>query len=70
MKKLHLARILKGCPVATYNAVVRNDGLEDTAVVMGTMPVLWRKHDIPALIADKVFVVGRNQEELALPEAS
>ena len=70
MKKLHLARILKGCPVATYNAVVRNNGLEDAAVVMGQVPVLRWKHNVPALIADEVFVVRRNQKKPALSETS
>ena len=34
------------------------------------MPMFWRQHDITALVTDKIFVVRRNQEELALPEAS
>ena len=37
---------------------------------MGTMPVFWRKHDVTTLIADEVFIVWRNQEELAFSESS
>ena len=33
------------------------------------MPVLWRKHDVTTLIANKVFVVWRNQKELAFSES-
>ena len=36
---------------------------------MGTMPVLWRKHDVTTLIADEVFIVWRNQKELAFSES-
>ena len=34
------------------------------------MPVLGRKYDVARLITDEVFVVRRNQEELALSEAA
>ena len=36
---------------------------------MGMMPVFWRKHDVTTLIADKVFVVWRNQKELAFSKS-
>ena len=36
---------------------------------MGTMPVLWRENYISALIADEIFVVWGNQEELATTES-
>ena len=36
---------------------------------MGTVLVFRREYDVAGLVADKVFVVWRNQEELALPEA-
>ena len=36
---------------------------------MGTMPVFWRKHDVTTLIADEVFIVWRNQEELAFTKS-
>ena len=34
------------------------------------MPVLGREHDVTGLITDEVFVVGRNQKELAFSEAA
>ena len=59
-EKTHLAVLLERRPVAAYYAVVSNNGLEDSAVVMGMMAMFLRKHYIATLIADEVFVVGRN----------
>ena len=69
-KECRLTVILEGRPVAADGSVVGDDGLEDAAVVMGVMPVLGREYNVTGLIADEVFVVGRNQEELAFSEAS
>ena len=65
-----LAGGLEGGPVAADDAIVGDDGLEDAAVVVGAVGVLWRENDVAALVADEVFVVGRNQEVFALAEAT
>ena len=70
IEKLHLTIFLKGSPVAANDAVVGNDRLEDAAVVVGTVTVLGREHDIPTLVTDKVFVVRWDQKELVFPETS
>ena len=68
IEKLRLAILLKRRPVAANDAVVSDDGLEDSAVVVGVVTVLGREHDIPTLVADKVFVVRWDQKELFFPE--
>ena len=68
-KELRLAVVLEGRPVAADSAVVGDNGLENTAVVVGMMPVFGREHDVAGLVADEVFVVGRNQQGLAFSEA-
>ena len=70
IEERRLKCILEGCPVAADDAVVGNDGLEDATVVVGTMPMLRRKHNFATLVADEVFVVGRNQEEPAPSESA
>ena len=65
-----LAGGLEGGPVAADDAVTGDDGLEDAAVVVGAVGVLGREDDIAALVADEVFVVGRNQEVSVLAETS
>ena len=57
-------------PVATDDAVAGDDGLEDAAVVMGTVPMFWWQHNVTGLIANEIFVVWWNQQKLALSEAS
>ena len=57
-------------PVAADDAVVGDDGLEDAAVVVGTVGVLPGEDDVAALVTDEVFIVGRNQEVFALAETS
>ena len=42
VEKLRLAILLKWRPVAANEAVVSDDGLEDAAVVVGTVTVLGR----------------------------
>ena len=69
-KERRLAVVLEGRPVAADSAVVGDNGLENTAVVVGMMPVFGRKHDVAGLVADEVFVVWRNQQGLAFSEAS
>ena len=69
-KERRLAVVLEGRPIAADSAVVGDNGLENTAVVVGMMPVFGREHDVAGLVADEVFVVGRNQQGLAFSEAS
>ena len=68
-KERRLAVVLEGRPVAADSAVVGDNGLENTAVVVGMMPVFGREHDVAGLVADEIFVVGRNQQGLAFSEA-
>ena len=63
-----LAGGFEGCPVAANDAVVGNDGLEDAAVVVGAVGVLPREHDVATLVADEVFIVGGDEQKLALAE--
>lgn len=63
-EKLHLEFLLEGCPVAADEAVVGDDGLEDAPVVVRTVLMLRRQHDVAALVTDQIFVVGRNQQVL------
>ena len=70
VKELNLAVSLKGRPVATDDAVMGDDGLEDAAVVVGAVGVLGWQDDVAALVADEVFVIGRNQEVFALAESA
>ena len=65
-----LTVILERRPVAAYCSVVGDDRLEDAAVVVGMMAVLRREHNVTGLIADEIFVIGRNQQKLTLSEAS
>ena len=69
-EKLHLEILLEGCPVAADETVVGDDGLEDAPVVVRTVLVLGRQHDVATLVADQVLVVGRNQQVLSFAEAS
>ena len=69
-EKIGLAFVLERSPVAADDAVFGDDGLEDAAVVVGTMLVFGVEHDVAALIADEVFVIGRNQQVFALAETS
>ena len=62
--------IFKRCPVATNDAIVGDDGLEDAAVVVGFVFVVRREDNVTAFISDEVFVVGRNQEVFAFAETS
>ena len=39
-----------------------NDRLKDTAVVVGTVTMFWRQHDVAGLIANEIFVVWWNQK--------
>ena len=70
IEERRLKSILEGCPVAADDAVVGDDGLEDATVVVGTMPMHGRKHYFTTLVADEVFVVGRNKEEPAPSESA
>ena len=68
-KERRLTVVLEGRPVAADSAVVGYDGLEDATVVVGMMTMLWWQHYVAGLIANEIFVVGRNQQELTLSEA-
>ena len=59
-EKVCLAIVFEGRPVATDDAVLGDDGLEDAAVVVGTMAVFWGEDDVATLITNKVFVVRGN----------
>ena len=60
--------ILEGGPIAADDSVAGDDRLEDAAVVVGTVTVLGRQHDVSTLVADKVFIVRWDQKELVFPE--
>ena len=70
IEERRLKSILEGCPIAADDAVVGDDGLEDATVVVGTMTMLLRKHNFATFVADEVFVVRGNQEELAPSESA
>ena len=36
---------------------------------MGAMSVFWRQYDVTTFITDEVFIVWRNQEELAFTKS-
>jgi hypothetical protein len=69
-EKSCLAVILEGRPVTADSSFIGYDGLEDAAVVVGVMPVLRREYNVSGLIANEVFVVGRNQQKLTFAEAA
>ena len=59
---MHMTVIFEGRPIATDDSVAGDDGLEDAAIVVGTVSVLWRQHNIAGLIANEIFIVGWNQK--------
>ena len=64
------AGILERRPIAANRAIVGHDGLENATVVVGTVPVLFREHDVAALVADEELIVGRDQQEATTPETA
>ena len=58
------------CPVATDDAVVGDDGLEDTTVVVGLVAMFLGQDYVSALVANQIFIVWRNKKVFALAEAS
>ena len=68
-EEFHLEIFLERGPIAANKAVVGDDGLEDAPVVMRAVLMLGRQHDIAALVADQILVVGRNQQILPFAEA-
>ena len=54
--------IFEGRPIAADDAAAGNDGLEDAAVVVGTVTMFWRQHDVAGLIANEIFIVWWDQE--------
>lgn len=67
-EKLHLKILFERSPVAADEAVVGDDGLEDAPVVVRAVLMLRRQHDVAALVADQILVVGRNQQILPFAE--
>ena len=59
-----------GGPVADDVAVQGHDRVEDTGVVVGVMGVVGMEDDVAALVADEVFVEGREEEDGAPAEAA
>jgi hypothetical protein len=57
-------------PIPANDAVMSNDRLEDAAVVMGFVFIVWQKDDVAALVTDEVFVIRRNQKVFAFTETS
>ena len=70
VEEFHITFILEGFPVAAYYPVESDYGLEYAAVVMRLVPKFLRQYDVAAFIANQVFIVGRNQQIIALPEPS
>ena len=60
-EELGLAGRFERGPVAADDAVMGDDRLEDTAVVVGTVTMLGRKNDVAALVGDEVFIVWGNE---------
>ena len=54
-EEFRLAVFLERRPVATNDAIVGDDGLEDAAVVVGFVFVVRRKDNVAALVADEIF---------------
>ena len=69
-EEIRLKFFLEWRPVAANHAVVGDDRLEDAAVVVRLMAIVWREDDVAALVADEVFVVRRNQEIFAFAETT
>ena len=69
-EELRLEVFFKRRPVAANQAVMGDDGLEDAAVVVGSVPMLLRQYDVSALVADEVFIVRRNQEVSAFAKTT
>ena len=57
-------------PVAADYAVAGDNGLEDTAVVVGLVAVFLGQDYVSALVANQIFIVRRNQKKLASAETS
>lgn len=69
-KEFRLKFWFERSPVATDDAVVGDDGLEDAAVVVGLVTVFVGQDYVSALVANQIFIVWRNQKIFALAEAS
>ena len=64
------AVVAERCPVAAYYAVAGDDGLENAAVVVRLVAEFRRKHYVAAFVADKVFVVGRDEKAPTFAETA
>ena len=71
-KELGVAVGAERRPIAADNAVAGDDGLEDAAIVMSAMTVGRGKGYMAAfaLVADEIFVVGRNEKVVPTTEAA
>ena len=68
-EKIGLASGLKWCPVATNDAIMGDNGLEDASLVVRAVAMLWLKDDVTALVGNEVFVIRRDQHILAFAES-
>ena len=61
-EEIHLTFIFEGRPIAADDSVAGDDRLEDTAIVVGTVSMFWREHNVTRLIANEIFIIRWNQE--------
>ena len=59
-EEIDLVIILERSPVAADDTIMGNDGLEDAAVIVGTVSVLWIENYVTGLITDEIFVIRWN----------
>lgn len=69
-EECHLWFWLERTPVSADDAIVGNNGLEDTRIIVSMMLMLGIENNISALIANQIFIVGRNQKKFAFSDTS
>ena len=69
MEHLGLDFAAGGGPVADDFAILENHGPEDAFLVVGMMAVVGVEGHMAALVADEVFVVGREEVNASVPES-
>ena len=71
-KELGVAVGAEGRPIAADDAVAGYDGLEDTTIVVSAVTMGRGKDYVAALalIADEIFVVGRDEKVVPTTEAA
>ena len=60
----------EGLPASGDDAVGEDDGREVAGIVVGTVPMGLGKDDPPALVANQVLIVGREQQHRPFPETA